>query len=132
MINASLTPILLVAYNRPSLTSQVFEQIRQVRPHQLFFAVDGPRQDVSEDLQLTHQTRQVIEKVNWPCEVKTLFHERNHGCREAMIAAIDWFYKHVEAGIILEDDCLPHKSFFLFCTSLFSRHVLFDFFVTAG
>ena len=30
-----------------------------------------------------------------------------------MVAALDWFFEQVDAGIVLEDDCVPHEDFFL-------------------
>jgi len=56
--------------------------------------------------------------VDWDCEVKTLFRDKNLGCKIAVSSAIDWFFENVEEGIILEDDCLPSQSFFWFCQEL--------------
>ena len=36
--------------------------------------------------------------------------------------AIEWFFNHEEAGIILEDDCLPDGSFFRYCTELLAKY----------
>jgi hypothetical protein len=54
--------------------------------------------------------------------VYTLFREQNLGCRKAVSSAIDWFFQHEEAGIILEDDCLPHSSFFSYCEDLLHHY----------
>jgi hypothetical protein len=37
---------------------------------------------------------------------------------------IGWFFQNVAEGVILEDDCLPHPSFFRFCREMleFYRH----------
>jgi hypothetical protein len=63
-----------------------------------------------------------MEGVDWPCTVHTLFREHNLGCRQAVSTAIDWFFEHEEAGIILEDDCLPHPSFFPYCEELLHHY----------
>ena len=60
----------------------------------------------------------MLESIDWPCEVKTLFREKNLGCGVAVSEAISWFFEHIEQGIILEDDCLPNNSFFEFCDTL--------------
>ncbi|MBX3775489.1 FkbM family methyltransferase [Ralstonia insidiosa] len=39
-----------------------------------------------------------------------------------MFEAIDWFFDHVEEGVILEDDCFPDPSFFRFCGELLQRY----------
>jgi hypothetical protein len=52
--------------------------------------------------------------VDWDCEVKTLFRERNLGCGLAVTSAIDWFFEQESEGIILEDDTKPTDQFFKF------------------
>ena len=117
-----IPPILLVIFNRPDTTAQVFETIRAARPEKLFIAADGPRPDRPTDKELCDATRVVTEKIDWPCEVKRLYQEKNLGCKQGPIQAINWFFENVEAGIILEDDCLPDPSFFAFCAELLERY----------
>lgn len=116
------TPILFLIFNRPKATEKVFEAIRKVQPKQLFIAADGPRLDKSEDLKKCEQTRAIVKKIDWPCEVKTLFRPDNLGCGKAVSQAIDWFFEQVEEGIILEDDCLPNRSFFDFSASMLGKY----------
>lgn len=115
-------PILFLVFNRPDLAARVFARIREARPARLFVAADGPRPAHPEDIQACRETRLLAERVDWPCEVKTLFREKNLGCRLAISAAIIWFFEHVEEGIILEDDCLPDPSFFPYCAELLARY----------
>jgi hypothetical protein len=110
------TPILFLIFNRPDTTNQVFESIRLVQPKQLFIAADGAREDKLGEQQLCDETRNIVSKIDWDCEVKTLFRVKNLGCKIAVSSAIDWFFENVEEGIILEDDCLPHPSFYDFCS----------------
>jgi len=116
------TPVLFLVFNRPDLTRRVFARIREARPTRLFVAADGPREDQPGEARACEKTRRLVQDVDWPCEVKTLFRDRNLGCREAVGSAITWFFEHVEAGIILEDDCLPDPSFFPFCTEMLERY----------
>jgi hypothetical protein len=106
------TPIILIIFNR------VFERIKLAQPSQLFIAADGPRADRPEENHLCSRARSIVSQVDWPCEVHTLFREKNHGCKEAVSSAISWFFENVEEGIILEDDCLPDLSFYKFCDEL--------------
>ena len=48
----------------------------------------------------------MITNVDWDCDVKKLYRQKNLGCKIAMSNAITWFFENVEEGIILEDDCL--------------------------
>lgn len=116
------TPVLFLIFNRPAETARVFEAIRAQQPRQLFLASDGPRADRENEAELVRQTRAIVARVDWPCEVRTLFREENLGCGRAVSEAITWFFSHVEEGIILEDDCLPHADFFPYCTVLLERY----------
>jgi hypothetical protein len=122
MANNHCPPVLLLIFNRPDLTALVFEKIRQVRPAQLFIAADGPRADHPEEAEICLQTRAVVDAIDWPCEVNTLYREQNLGCKKAVGEAITWFFEHVEEGVILEDDCLPHPTFFRFCAELLEHY----------
>jgi hypothetical protein len=46
----------------------------------------------------------------------------NLGCGRAPSSAITWFFENVDAGIVLEDDCLPSPYFFPFCSSLLDKY----------
>lgn len=117
------TPVLFLVFNRPDLTQQVFERIREQRPRRLFIAADGPRSHLpAEKVRCDVTRRFVLDGIDWECEVKTLFRDGNLGCRNAVSSAITWFFEHVEEGIILEDDCLPERDFFRFCSFLLERY----------
>ena len=113
-----VTPVLFLIFNRPDTTQKVFNAIRQAKPKQLFVAADGPRSDREGELEKCQKAREIATSVDWNCEVKTLFRDKNLGCKIAVSSAIDWFFENVEEGIILEDDCLPSQSFFWFCQEL--------------
>lgn len=115
-------PVLFLTFNRPDFTDMVFEAIAEVKPKYLYIAADGPRLDKPDDIELCAKTRSVIERVNWDCEVKTLLRDKNLGCKSAVSEAISWFFENVSEGVILEDDCLPDKSFFLFCAELLEKY----------
>lgn len=112
------TPVLFMIFNRPDTTQKVFYAIRQAKPRQLFVAADGPRPDKKGEMEKCQKARQIATSVDWDCKVKTLFRDKNLGCKIAVSSAIDWFFENVEEGIILEDDCLPSQSFFWFCQEL--------------
>ena len=117
------TPVLLVTFNRPDLTREVLAAIREVRPERLFVASDGPRPHVETDAAKVAATRTLVEEmVDWPCKIERRFSDTNQGCRVGVSSAISWFFEHVEEGIILEDDCVPHPDFFGYCTELLERY----------
>ncbi|HEX4373695.1 MAG TPA: hypothetical protein VHZ50_10365 [Puia sp.] len=117
------TPILLVVFNRPGPTQRVFDAIKETKPAYLYVAADGPRPGNSADKERCQKVKQIItEGIDWDCEVKTRFQEENLGCGKGVSSAITWFFENVEQGIILEDDCLPDKSFFGFCSELLEKY----------
>ena len=67
------------------------------------------------------QVRELIELIDWPCQVKTRYLENNVGCGEAVSGAIKWFFENEEEGIILEDDTLPVPYFFLFAQEMLEK-----------
>jgi hypothetical protein len=116
------TPILFLIFNRPDTTQKVFNEIRKQKPERLFIASDGPRSDRQEEKISCAQARGIIKQIDWPCDLKTLFRDHNLGCKMAISSAISWFFDHVEYGIILKDDCLPHPSFFQYCEELLIKY----------
>lgn len=109
-------PVLFMVYKRPDTTKRVFEAIRQAKPSRLYVAADGPKPDVPGEAEKVQQVRAlVLNGVDWDCEVKTLFRDTNLGCKYGVSGGIDWFFENEEEGIILEDDILPSKEFFVFC-----------------
>lgn len=118
-----LAPVLFLVFNRLDTTQRVFEAIRAARPRRLYVAADGPRHSRPEEASKVQAVRQyIVDHVDWPCEVQTLFRETNLGCKQAVSQAITWFFEHEESGIIIEDDCLPNPSFFEFCDELLPHY----------
>jgi len=116
------SPILLIVFNRPDTTAKVFELIRAAQPTKLYVAADGPRASRQGEQERCERARQIATQVDWPCEVRTLFRERNLGCKQAVSQALDWFFDQEEQGIILEDDCVPHPTYFRFCDEMLERY----------
>ncbi|MDR1223794.1 MAG: hypothetical protein LBL07_13095 [Tannerella sp.] len=116
------TPVLFLIFNRPDTTAQVFERIRQIKPARLYVAADAAREGRPDEEQRCAEARAIIDGIDWDCELKTLFREKNLGCKIAVSEAITWFFEQEEYGVILEDDCLPDLSFFPFCEELLIRY----------
>ena len=116
------TAVLFLVFNRPDVTQRVFEAIREAKPTRLYIAADGARKDKNGEVEKVNKVREIVKSVGWVCEVKTLFRDENLGCKKAVSGAIDWFFQHEEQGIILEDDCLAHQDFFIFCENLLEKY----------
>lgn len=116
------TPVVLLIYNRPAHTAKVFEALATVQPRTLLVVADGPRSDRADDTAQVGAARAVIERVDWPCQVLTNYAPVNLGCRRRVASGLTWAFETVEEAIVLEDDCVPHPTFFRFCTKLLDRY----------
>jgi hypothetical protein len=116
------TPVLVIGFNRPELTRELFILLRKVKPQRVYFACDGPRETSATDHARVALVRASIELVDWECDVKTLFQPVNLGCGRGVSTAISWFLGQEPAGIILEDDIRPSLDFFPFASEMLSRY----------
>ncbi len=116
------TPVVFIIFKRADTTARVFEAIRQVKPSRLLVVADGPRSDRPGEAEQCAATRAIIDQVDWNCEVIKNYSEINLGCAKRVSSGLDWAFSLVEEAIILEDDCLPHLTFFDFCEELLTRY----------
>jgi hypothetical protein len=116
------TPILLIIFNRPQTTQRIFDVLKGIRPKYLYIAADGPRNNRPEEIDKCLAVREIIKQIDWECQLRTDFREKNLGCGVGPSTSISWFLEFEEEGIILEDDCLPHYEFFHFCAELLSKY----------
>lgn len=114
-------PVLFLVFNRLDTSEKVFEQIRHARPKKLYIACDGARNEI-EKLKVEKVREVILSKIDWDCNIHTLFREQNLGCKIAVSQAISWFFDNEEYGIVLEDDCLPSPSFFVYCSELLKKY----------
>jgi hypothetical protein len=102
------------------LTKEVFAAIAAARPGKLFVVADGPR--FPEEAEKCQAARSVIDHVDWDCKVVRNIADQNLGCRKRIVSGLNWVFSQVDEAIILEDDCVPHQSFFTFCDMLLAHY----------
>ena len=123
------TPILLITFNRPDHTRRVLTEILKQEPQSLFVCQDGAREGNENDRIKCQEVRDVINELTSAYAIghpdftlHTLYQPHNLGCGPGPQAGITWFFKNVEQGIIMEDDCLPHPDFFGYCEELLNKY----------
>ena len=116
------TPVTFIIFKRPETTQKVFEAIRQAKPTKLFVVADGPRIDRDGEVDKCEAARAIIDKVDWDCEVIKNYSDINLGCAKRVSSGLDWVFNNVEESIILEDDCIPHPTFFQFAEELLDKY----------
>lgn len=115
------SPVILIIYNRADLTEKVFSEIRKARPKQLYIIADGAISGISSNHAECTATRAVV-KVDWECKVTYDYSDLNLGCQQRVHSGISKAFEQFDRAIILEDDCLPHPSFFTFCDAMLERY----------
>ena len=115
--------MLLLTFNRPDTTQRVLDTVIAARPSAVYLFSDGPRLNNSEDAALVADTRALMDSVlaDHP-QVHRRYMEDNQGLFRGVSGALDWFFSNVEEGIILEDDCVPHPDFFVYCDELLEKY----------
>jgi hypothetical protein len=114
------TPVALFIFNRPDLTQESFQAIAAAKPQILLIIADGPRS--AKEWGECAKTRQVVERIDWDCEVFKNYSNTNLGCKQRVISGLKWVFEQFEEAIILEDDCVAAPSFFRFCSELLERY----------
>lgn len=112
------TPVLMLVFNRPELTKIVLNRILEQRPQKLYVVADGCRDGREDDTLSTEKTRALFSEIPSETQLITLFREENLGCKKSVSDGISWFFRQEERGLIFEDDCLPHTTFFRFASEL--------------
>ncbi|MCK5015319.1 MAG: hypothetical protein KAS66_16040, partial [Candidatus Omnitrophica bacterium] len=74
-----------------------------------------------DDFDKCSKTRAIID-VDWPCELIKHYSDDNIGCKVNISSGLDWAFSIVDEAIILEDDCLPHPTFFRFCDEMLEHY----------
>ncbi len=116
------TPVVMVVFNRPDLTAQVFARVRAARPKRLFVLADGPRDEVPGDRAKCAETRAIFGRIDWDCRLETDFADRNLGCSTRIQSGLNRVFDEVGEAIVVEDDILPHPAFFRYCAELLARY----------
>jgi hypothetical protein len=112
--------VLILFFNRPEHLKKVFEEVRKARPSRLFLYQDGPRSD--KDLDGIKKCREVVDNIDWECDVQRLYQERNYGCDPSEYISQKWAFSMADKCIVLEDDDVPSQSFFPFCKEMLDRY----------
>ena len=116
-------PVMVCGFNRPDTLKKVIQAIRLGKPSRIYVVLDAPRKNNQSDVKGCTECKKIIDtEIDWPCDVYRNYAETNMGCGKRMTTGISWVFEHEDRAIILEDDCVPHPSFFRFCEELLERY----------
>lgn len=112
-------PVVLIIYKRSSTLELIIEELRKVNASNIYVIADGPRND--NEIADVKQTRNVINTIDWKCNIYKEYSEKNLGLYTRVISGLDYVFSIEDQAIILEDDCIPNSSFFFFMSQMLNR-----------
>jgi hypothetical protein len=117
-----ITPILVIGYARPELLGQTLAVVKANASVPVFINIDHPKKPAHAPR--VEETAAVAEQFSREyqhgCVVRKL--PVNHGSVRAIPSSVSWVLEQHDTVIVLEDDCLPHPTFFPFCNELLERY----------
>ena len=113
-------PVLLMTYRREGNTSKILNILKKYKVKNLYVFNDGLKfKSHSDDHK---KTRRLIIKNKKNFNLVTIFPKRNLTQKFNLPFALKTVFKFYDKVIILEDDCIPNKSFFKFCEKLLYKY----------
>lgn len=114
------TPILLMTYRRPENTNYILQLLKKFKQKNIFVFNDGLKN--KSHLKAHQETRNAILKFKKENKIKLIFPNKNLTQKKNLPYALNFIFKNYDRAIILEDDCIPNKSFFRFCNLLLEKY----------
>jgi hypothetical protein len=109
-------PILIIGYQRVNSLELIINICIKETTSKIFISMDGPPHSNSA---LVDQARMLVAdfKSAYPDRISLRLSSENVGVGVNVISALDWFFSINSYGVVLEDDCVPHKDFFKYSLS---------------
>jgi GR25 family glycosyltransferase involved in LPS biosynthesis len=114
----SITPILIVAFNRPNKLKLLIDSLREIKPRIIRVSIDGPREGYANDQDKINQCLEYVNEINWTKDIKVYQNSKNLKPRFAIPQAVNTVLSEFEQIIVLEDDVEVSKNtleFFEWC-----------------
>ena len=110
-------PVVIMVYNRPKQTKRLLKNLEKIKPKNLIIISDGAKKN-THDLMKVNKVQNIIKQINWNCKKLYISSKYNLGLKKRIYSGLNIVFRNYNQAIILEDDCIPNKSFFYFCEKL--------------
>jgi hypothetical protein len=114
------TPIVLIIYKRTQTLLKIIDELRKINASKIYVIADGPKSE--KDITLINEARLAIETIDWKTEVTKLYSVVNKGLYKNITEGLDYVFTVEDKAIILEDDCIPNNSFFIYESEMLDRY----------
>ena len=116
------TPILLMVYIKPETTIEIVNKLKEIKPKKLYISINVPLKKNKDEIIKNDHVLEILKLISWKCKIKYKKRKKHVDAYTSYRDAIRWFFKNEEEGIVLEDDTLPNKSFFIFCSRMLKKY----------
>lgn len=115
----SITPVVLMVYNRPDITKQVMNQIANAKPPILYVLADGPK--TLKEIVICKRTREIALNPSWNCKVIPFVQSENKGMVYQFKNGLEFVFKNHDTLIFLNDDSFVAPEFYKFSVEILRR-----------
>jgi len=120
---AGRVPVVLFIHRRTWHLQRVLRPIRGYRPDRLYVFADGWRRGNTAEESACRKARACIRKqVDWPCRLIFCESSSRLGLKQSVERGLRRVFREVERAIILEDDCVASRPFFVFCEEALKKY----------
>lgn len=113
---ASKVSALIIGYQRLSGVQVNVDNCVRNGIRNIFVSIDFPKMQDIESMKRYHAILDYLSQIKnrEGLDVSVRSSKSNIGSAVNVITACEWFFSNCDFGVILEDDCRPHDSFFSF------------------
>ena len=112
----SNSAVAVIFYNRPNTLRQLLEVLSEIRPEEVVYISDGPKDE--ESRVLVEECRKLVARSDWGAEKTFYYSEKNSGMYSHVPNALGKAYKKYEGLLIFEDDCIPDPRLFAYVKTI--------------
>ena len=114
------TPLVFFVMRRPKATKRVINIIKKFKFPKIYIVCDNGRNDYEK--KNVRKVRKIINNNFIEEKNEKIYFEKNIGLRKIFPLALKYIFKKEKKIIVIEDDVLPHISFFKFVDDLLKKY----------
>lgn len=107
-------------YNRVDTARKLLDSISSMKLKNVNFILDGPKDEF--DKLKTDEVLLIVKKYKPYCNLNVIVNKNNLGLKKNISLNLTRLLKEYKKAVILEDDCIPVKSFFVYCEHLLDKY----------
>lgn len=116
------TPVVILGYNRPDKVERLLDRLREQRPQNVIFSIDGPKSHIAGDAAKVSAVQALARRIDWTDQVETIFREANVGLQIAVTEAVTHAVNTYGQAVILEEDTLPGADWLPYAGEMLERY----------